>query len=244
MTTYLRQYPGEKLFVPVTEKEFERAMHPHEIEQRLGEKDHGLIDFLECSFRVFDKPGGKLLIARRFPSQSYTRWFGRIVRMLHSFVSETLTDITGAAFTPSLVVPNNAIGGCGFQGEPAVSVAACAQMAIGQGVGAEDSAYFDLIARIGDPQPANKSVVTTQLDAAWVSFFVDQGVTVAQIGGASISEVGLFTSPVPQGQSPYTTPTPGVFPNRKTLIAYDQITPVAVPQGGVFAPKYTLSYQV
>jgi hypothetical protein len=244
MTTFLRQYPGEKLFVPVTEEEFERAIHPHEVEARLGEKDFGLIDYLECSFRLFDKPGGKLLAARRWPAQSYVRWFARIVRMLHSFVPETLTDFTGVAFTPTLVVPNNASGGVGFQGQPDVSNNVCAQMAIGQGVGPEDSSYFDLIARVGDIQPANKSVVTSQQDAAGVAFFIDQGVTVAQIGGASISEVGLYTSPVPQFQNPFATFTGGQFPNRRTLLAYDQITPVAVPQGGVFAPKYTLSYQV
>jgi len=243
-TTFLRQYPGEKLFVPVTEKEFGRVIHPHEVEARLGEKDFGLIDYLECEIKVFDRPGGKLLAARRWPAQSYVRWFARIVRMMHSFVNETLTDITGTPFTPTWVVPNNANGTSGFQGQPDISNKVCAQMAVGQGVGAEDSSYFDLIARVGDPQPANKSVVTSQQDAAGVMFFVDQGVTVALIGGANISEVGLFTAPIPQNQNYQSTPVGGAFPNRLTLLAYDQITPIAVPQGGVIAPKYTMSYQV
>lgn len=244
MTNYLRQYPGEELFRRITRREFKRIIHPHEVERMLGEKDHGLICYLECEIKVFDRPGGRLIHARRFPSRSYTRNMAHILRMMHSFVSETLIDLTGAAFFPTWVVPNNTSGGVGFQGQPDVSNNVCAQMAVGQGVGPEDSSYFNLIAPVGDPQPANKSVVTTQQDAAGVSFFVDQGVTVAAIGGANISEVGLFTAPVPQGQNPFSTFAGGNFPNRRTLIAYDQITPIAVPQGGVIAPKYTLAFAV
>lgn len=255
MSRFLRLYPGETEYRAVSEKEYRHDIHPHEIERMLrnslspanraaleafeksigvSEKDpgfggEGLVCHLEGELLKYDRPGGKLLEAKRWPSKSYVRWFARIIRMIMSGVGETLTDVNALAFT-SCMLQDPQFGGGALVPNPNITDYTGANMGIGSGVGAEDSGYTNLIVPVAD-QVARQAVYTTTENAAQITFSVNEGITI-QPGAVSITEIGLF----------------GYFFQFNTaaivrvLQAYDQVAATPFTQGQVAVPKYTLSF--
>lgn len=255
MSRFLRLYPGATEYREVSEKEYRHDIHPHEVERMLrnsmspenrkaleafeksigiNEKDpgfagDGLVCHLEASIEKYDRQGGKLLEARRWPSKSYVRWFARIIRQIMSSVNETLTDVNAVVFNSTMNVDPN-FGTAGLVANPNLTDYTGANMAIGSGVGAEDSGYTNLIIPVAD-QVARQAVYTTTENAAQITFSVNEGITI-QAGSVAITEIGLFA---------YLFNSSGGAIMR-TLQAYDQVVSTPFTQGQVAVPKYTLSF--
>lgn len=253
MARLLRLYPGEKDFKEVSQKEFDHRFHPREMEQMLRkslppedlrkleeferflgvEKDPGfggrsLAAGLEASLSKYDSVGGRLLEARKWPSRSYVRWIARVMRMLFSFVTETLTASDATINTMAYTVEVGSTSG--VLQSPTTVERTGANMAIGDGAGAEDSGYTDLISPI-DNQVARKSVWTSVEDAVQITFNCAEGITIAAPGGVTVREIGLFCS---------MQNTSGV--QKRVLFAYDQVTPTVFTQGQVAVPKYEMDF--
>lgn len=255
MSRFLRLYPGETEYREVSEKEYRHDIHPHEVERMLrnslspesrkaleafekscgiSEKDpgfagEGLVCHLEASLEKYDRQGGKLLEARKWPSKSYVRWFARIIRMIMSGVSETLTASDATVFT-SVMLNDPLFGGGALVPNPNLTDYTGANMAIGSGVGAEDSGYTNLIIPVAD-QVARQAVYTTTENAAQITFSVNEGITI-QAGSVAITEIGLFAYL-------FVFNTGNIL---RVLQAYDQVTSTPFTQGQVAVPKYTLSF--
>lgn len=256
MSRFMRLFPGETEFREVNEKEYRHDIHPHEIERMLrnsltpeqrvaleafekslgiDQKDpgfagEGLVCHLEGELLKFDRPGGKLLEARRWPSKSYVRWFARIARMMGSGSAETLNNDAAVAYVSSMATDPVTGSQVGLEADPTVTDYTGANMAIGSGVGAEDSGYTNLIVPIAN-QVARQAVYTTTENAAQITFSVNEGITIIP-AAVSITEIGLFAYILPFN---FTTV-------QRTLMAYDQVAATPFTQGQVAVPKYTLSF--
>jgi len=256
MSRFLRLFPGETEYREVSEKEYRHDIHPHEVERMLrnslkpaeraaleayeksigidakdpGFAGEGLVCHLEASLEKYDRPGGKLLEAKRWPSKSYVRWFARIIRMSMSQVSETLSNDVAAAYTPAMAVDSVASSVFGLVQDPNTTDYTGANMAIGSGVGAEDSGYTNLIVPVAN-QVARQAVYTTTENAAQITFSVNEGITIIP-AAVSITEIGLFAYILPFNATTI----------QRTLMAYDQVTSTPFTQGQVAVPKYTLSF--
>ena len=256
MSRFLRLFPGETEFREVNEKEYRHDIHPHEVEKMLrnsltpeqkvaleafekslgiDQKDpgfagEGLVCHLEGELLKYDRPHGKLLEARRWPSKSYVRWFARIARMMGSSTGENLEDDTATAYLSIMATDALFTSVAGFVGDPTTTDYTGANMAIGSGVGAEDSGYTNLIVPVAN-QVARQAVYTTTENAAQITFSVNEGITIIP-AAVSITEIGLFAyiQQFNTGQA------------RRTLQAYDQVASTPFTQGQVAVPKYTLSF--
>jgi hypothetical protein len=113
-----------------------------------------------------------------------------------------------------------------------------AELAIGNTVATGEESSFINLKSLVAIQNARKSVATTQEDAAALIMVITAGVTVTTPGGLDISEIGMFARF--RSNSPNESSN---APGRRQLLAYDFFSPVTnVPNGGVIAPRYTLSF--
>ena len=206
----------------------------------------GQVGVLRAGFDIFDK-NGKLIDSKMWDARSYTRNFSRLVKAMFQFTNHSLTDIDGTAFSAGMasdntnqgakLIPRTTLGttsptalGVGYTG---------AMLAIGTGaLTGEDSAFFNLKAIVGSPQDARTSTATITEDTATLDFQIAEGITITNSSGLTITEIGLFAR--------IRAFNPGIGSNpHVTLMAYDEVNPgVFVPNGGVIAPKYTLSFPV
>jgi hypothetical protein len=235
MSRFLRIFPGEKDFKEVSEKEYNHVIHPHRIEQLVGERESGLVIALEAELLKFDRPGGRLIEARKWQSESYVRWFARILRMLISFSNEPLTDETGAAYNSLMALASGFQSG--FLPDPTFTDRTGALMAIGQGVAVNNSGFFGMQSLVGQ-SIARSSLFTTQQDAVAIVMSIDQGITIATPGTVNITEIGLFSQIWDTTQAG----SANGAQSHITLLAYDQVTSTPFTQGQVAAPKYTLNF--
>lgn len=233
MTRLLRQFPGENLFREVSAKEFAHDFHPHEMEKMFGKGEDGLVVSLETEIAVYERPGGKLLEARRWPSRSFVRNFGRIVRMLFTGVSETVLDIAGTPYHTAMY--KNNFGQAALTPDPFQQELAGAALAIGNGVPDEDSGRRCMVSPVAY-QTVKNSVYTTTENAVTLAFSITDGLTVNNALGETITEVGLFAQFQSQGES--NPAQRGIA----TLMAYDGVTPLVVSHGGVVVPKYSMAF--
>ncbi|MEM3000660.1 MAG: hypothetical protein QXP41_00510 [Candidatus Nitrosocaldus sp.] len=124
-------YPGEVDFREVSECEFYKDIHPHDIEDMVGEQSYGLVYSLDASLEVYD-PDKRLVVAKRWPARSYTRWFARIIRMLFSFTNENFTDVNNSSFQTSMTTNNISSTTAGLMGNPNTNPNTGALIGIGQ----------------------------------------------------------------------------------------------------------------
>ncbi len=256
MSRFLRLFPGETEFREVNEKEYRHDIHPHEVEKMLrnsltpeqrvaleafekslgidpkdpGFAGEGLVCHLEGELLKYERPGGKLLEAKRWPSKSYVRWFARIVRMMGSGVAETLQDENAVVYTSDMATDPLFSSQAGLVADPTTTDYTGANMAIGSGVGAEDSGYTNLIVPLAN-QVARQAVYTTTENTAQITFSVNEGITIIP-AAVTITEIGLFAYIFQFNTSAI----------RRTLMAYDQVAATPFTQGQVAVPKYTLSF--
>lgn len=231
MTQFLKLYPGEKDFREVSESEWERPLEFGDV------NGWGNILNLTGDVRVWDRPFGKLLVAKKWPAKSFIRNFARIMRNYFQTANVQVVDINASAFT--LSINQN---GPGFSGGLVPNrnfvFAAGAAMAVGDGTAIEDHTRNDLVNRVGDLILANSAVATTVDSTATLTFQITQGITIAASGGITAREIGLFQ----YLREVNTAPTN--VEGRPSLVAYDGIADTPVSQGGVIAPRYTLNFPV
>lgn len=201
----------------------------------------GQVAQLKAGFDVFDKDG-KLIESRMWDSKSYTRWFSRIVKGMFEFTNPTLTDIDGNAFT--MILANDS----SFQNVNMIKKFnrldstsygpdyTGAMLAIGNGaLTGEDSAFYTLKSIIDEPVNSRVSTSTITEDTTTLDFQIAQGITIVNASGETVTEIGLFARLRQRGS--------GAGSIRQVLMAYDEVNPgIFVPNGGVIAPKYTLSF--
>lgn len=231
MSQFLKLYPGDKDFRQVSEKEWERPFEAFKDKEGFGN-----ILGLSADIRVFDRPGGKLLLARKWPSRSFIRNFARIVRSLFQTTDIPLLDTAAAALTTCLNTVSSAAGSI-LPRYDSIIVGG-AGMGVGDGVAAEDHLRNDLASRVGPIALAGASVAATVENTSTLTIQITQGITIAVSGGITAREIGLYLFLRDEDNS--ATLAEGV----PTLVGYDQITPTAVAQGGVIAPRYTLNFPV
>lgn len=235
MARLLRIYPGETDFKEVNEKEFKHDFHPHEVEKMVDVSEYGLVSFLESEIAVYERPGGKLLEARRWPSRSYVRNFSKLLKMLVSFSAESLTDVNSSLFTPIWVTTSGNTN-VGPMASPSITEATGAMLGIGQGVTSEDAGRTNLFVPVA-LQIARTALYTTTEDTVKIEFSINEGITIAASAGINVSEIGLFSWFNNTGATASSTTS-----QQAAMLAYDQVTVVPVSQGGVVAPKYTMSF--
>lgn len=199
----------------------------------------GLVMSLEAELTVYDRPKGKLVESRRWPAKSFVRWWGRIYRMLFSAVNETVTDWNAVLQSLTFVAANGNRGDIGMTGIPGTVERVGATMGIGNGVGANDSGFTNLISPVGFAN-ARKGLTTTQFDTAAIVMVITEGITVANVGGVTVSEIALFGGFNNTADNPFNPSFAGAnFPN--VMLAYDQVVGVPIAEGGVASPKYTIN---
>lgn len=193
---------------------------------------------LEAGITVLTKDG-EIKEDREWESKSFTRWFARFMQALLDDVSPSLTDFQSTVF-PLPTASNSgqnpmlrpSTQGTANAGLPGGQGQVAASLGIGNGVFVSDSGAFNLQSLLFF-QNAYFDTITTQNDAVASSWFVTTGITLATIGGATISEIGMF--------SKLAHPNAGV--QRMILMTYDAVSPgVVAAYGDVIAPKYTMTF--
>lgn len=232
MSQFLKLFPGDKDFKQVSEREWDAPYDPFK-----DQNGHGNILGLTADVRVWDRPGGKLLVARKWPSRSFIRNFARLMRMMFS---GSQLDVFNTAAAPYLtkMAGDSFFGSHAFHPNRSLMLGAGAGMAIGDGASAEDHTRSDLVSRIGGVDLANGAVSTTVDSAATLTLQITKGITVAQSGGITAREIALFMF-IAFKDSP-----PDTVEGGPVLMAYDGIADTPVAQGGVIAPRYTLNFPV
>jgi hypothetical protein len=238
MSQFLRIFPGDekKGFREVSEKAWDESI------LQADKHGWGNVCNMTAEVKVYSKVGGNLLIAKKWPSKSYTRNFARIVRMMFVATNLDLTNEFAATFDTQMVTANATDGGLIPKPDFVLNQeggATGAGMAIGRGVANEDhtrSELVDLVAR----ERARGSVFTVTDDATTFSFSIVAGFEITAPAGETITEIGLLSYIRDKDDTVSTNPTAG----RRVLIAYDGATSTPVSQGGVIAPKYTLEFPV
>jgi hypothetical protein len=237
MSTFLKLFPGDKDFREVSEKEWNAPYEP------FGDKGgYGNILGLTADCRVFDRPGGKLLLARKWPSRSFTMNFARLMSSLFSAAQSTLVDT--AQNNIDVTMGGSTVfqaGQAGLLMRRSEIIGSGAGMAIGDGSGTEDHTREELYQRVGNIAVANGSVALTAQTTATFTFSITHGITIAVAGTTTVREIGLYLF-LRRKVSPGHDPTGDE--GTPFLVAYDQVTPTPVAQGGVFAPRYTLNFPV
>lgn len=230
MTQFLRMFPGERDYKEVSEREWDAPI-PH------PDKDGwGNVLALTADVRVWDRPGGKLLVAKKWPSRSFIRNFARIMKMLFSNVNENVLKFDAASFPTALTM--SGAGGAGLVPNRTTQLQTGAGMAVGDGASSEDHTRNDLVSRVGGIIVANGSVATTVDSAATLTLQITQGITIAQSGGITAREIALFLFLF--NQATFDLNAAG----HASLMAYDGISDTPVAQGGVIAPRYTMDFPV
>jgi len=232
MSRFLKLFPGDKDFREVSEREWDVPYEPFKDQNGLGN-----ILGLTADVRVFDRPGGRLLVARKWPSRSFIRNFARLMRMMFSGANVDMLSTAAAPFATKMAL-DSFFSGHGVMPRRSTIHRSGAGMAVGDGAAAEDHTRSDLVSRIGDIITANGAVATTVDSAATLTLQITQGITIAQSGGITAREIALFLL------IPYKDLEPTTTEGAPTLVAYDGIADTPVAQGGVIAPRYTLNFPV
>lgn len=232
MSQFLKLFPGDKDFKEVSEREWEAPYEP--FKDRNG---HGNILGLTADVRVFDRPGGKLLLARKWPSRSFIRNFARIMRMFFSGAADSIYNVAASPYTTKIAT-DYFIGQHAVLPNRASMIGTGAGMAVGDGASAEDHLRSDLVSRIGAIEPAGDSVATTADSGSTLTIQITKGITISQSGGITAREIALFLF-IGQYQQ-----DPNSIEGIPSLMAYDGIADTPVAQGGVIAPRYTLNFPV
>lgn len=243
MARLLRMYPGEKDFREVSRKEWD-APFRHVADW----KGYGVIATMEASLSVFDKPGGDLVVAKKWPSRSYIRNFARVMRNMFSENAVgggiDFVDKDAVARRTQLQDPGSTSGGL----LPEVPVEATAPgldkapysgagFGVGDGVAAEDHTRNDLVNRFGQIIDARNFVRTSVLTTATITLEITGAITNSSSATLNVTEIGMFG--YFRRDVDLLTRT-GFW----TLLAYDGVTSTPVAVGGVAAPRYTLNYPV
>jgi hypothetical protein len=238
-TLLLRQFPGKRRFERVSADDWAA---PLPVKDRIG---FGHVLRLEADVRVW-APDGELVVARKWPSRSYTANFARIFKNFFGHNVQIL-DVSGTARTVNL---NNTSGnpagliprvGLPYStheaGQQANAELGGAGMAIGQGVPAENHQRTDLVSRLGGIASARNNVRTSVLSTSTVTLEVTTGITNGSAGSVNITEIGMYfffqLNGIQNINIPYTA-----------LLAYDGITSTPVAAGGVIAPRYTMDFPI
>lgn len=205
-------------------------------------EEWGEVVSLQAGYTLLDKDG-KVIEEKSWKSQSYTRWFGRLIRGMFDAAPFTITEFGSTSslaqwaqsFSNGRFVPrpneNSNGGGFNYTG---------AMMNIGTGpLTGEDSSFFNLKTPfLAVPEDARLSVFTTQEDTVAHEFAIQQGITNASNSTATITEQALFARVRTQG-SPTESQNPYIV-----MFAYDEVNPgVVVAVGQTFVPRYTLRFQ-
>lgn len=194
---------------------------------------------LEAGITILTKDG-EVKEDREWESKSFTRWFGRIMQSLLDNVSPSLVDFQSVGFAAAFAhnAPGGnpqlraSTGGAPGGGLPGGQGTTGANLAIGNGAFVSDSGATNLQGMLFF-QDAHIDTITTQDTSVGSVFFVTTGITLATLGGATISEIGMF--------SKFQQPFSGV--ERQVLMAYDQVSPgVVAAYGDVIAPKYMMTF--
>lgn len=206
----------------------------------------GQVVQLTAGFDVYDKEGGSIIATRTWEARSYVRNFARLVRAIFNAVEPTLTNQGTGSFAASTtsnpagettrLVPRASVNtgtpiprGIGYTG---------AMVGIGTGAALEDMSRVNFVVEYRTVD-ARLSVSLLEESSTNYSFQVAQGITISDSAGITVSEIGLFARVRDNDGS-------GTNKNAEVvLVAYDGVSPgIFVPQGGVIAPKYTLSFPV
>jgi len=196
----------------------------------------GRVVGLETEVSVYD-PSGKLIIQRRWESRSFVRNFGRLIKALfeNTLTGNQLIDVNSSLFSQALLTSSSGTVSLVPRPGGQVTPNTGAMIAIGNGTPDEKSSNVSLVNLVSN-QDARMSTTISAEDAVKIEFSITEGITVTTVGGVNVSEVGLFA------RCREITDIASALP-RRVLIAYDEVNPViAVPYGGVIAPKYTLSF--
>lgn len=206
----------------------------------------GQVCVLTAGLDVYDKEGGSIIATRAWEARSYVRNFARLVRAIFNAVEPTLINqaagsfsastTTNPAFDTARLVPkptsNNSTPlslGRGYTG---------AMLGVGTGSPSEDMSRTNFVVEYRTVD-ARLSPSLLEQSSTNFSFQIAQGITVSDSAGITVSEIGLFGR-VRDNDGLGFTKNPEVV-----LMAYDGVSPgIFVPQGGVIAPKYTLSFPV
>lgn len=236
MPQFLKLYPGDKDFKEVSEREWDAPFEPFK-----DQNGHGNILGLTADVRVFDRPGGKIVVAKKWPSRSFIRNFGRTLRSIFAGTSIAIFDSVAGSFETT-VGGSTAFqsGGAAVLPRRSAIIGTAAALAVGDGAGAEDHTYNDLLSRVGPIVPASDGVSTTLDNATTLTFQITQGITIAQSGGITAREIGMYI----RFRRKFGSPDPTTVEGTPSLVAYDQIAATPVAQGGVIAPRYTLNFPV
>lgn len=206
----------------------------------------GEVVSLETSYQLLDKDG-KLVDERKWKSQSYVRWMGRLIEIMFSGsaggASNQLTASDGTVFTPQWAAIQGGQGDARFVPRPNETFVGGAMMGIGTGaLTGADSSFFNLKTPFGaTPYDALYSAFTTQEDTTAIEFAVQHGITNNSNASITVTEQALF------GRCRASTNDGTTFlnqPAHAVMFAYDEISPgVVVTIGQTFVPRYTLRYQ-
>ena len=241
MTQFLRIFPGEEKrgFREVSEKQWDEPIFQPD------QNGWGCINQLTTDIRVYDKRGGNLKVAKKWPSKSYTRNFARIVRMMFTFTNRNLTDETGAFFDTQMITNGNNPGAVIPDADFVLQQTGGgtgAAMAIGRGATGTSaeihtrSEMVDLIAR----EDASRSVFDATIDTTTYSFTIMAAFEITAAASETITEVGLLSHIRDKDD----TNSSNVPPGNHVLLAYDVVTDTVVTQGGIITPRYTLEFPV
>jgi hypothetical protein len=230
MTQFLKLYPGEKDYKEVSEREWDVPLEFPDV------NGWGNPLTLTADVRVWDRPGGKLLVAKKWQSKSFIRNMARIMRNFYSNSTIQLIDTAANPFTTQLNA--NGQGQAGLVPNRNFQFGTGAGVAVGDGVAILDHSRNDLVSRVGSVQIASDSVSTLVDSSVTLTFQITNGITIAQSGGITAREIALFLFVREVNANP--TNVEGT----PVLVGYDGITATPVAQGGVIAPRYTLNFPV
>lgn len=224
----------------------DKAMDIDQYNKIFSPTEWGEVVSLEAGYQLLDKDG-KLVDERKWKSQSYVRWMGRLIEQMFSGsaagVTNQLTRSDGFSFTPQWASVQGSQGDARFVPRPDESFNGGAMMAIGTGaLTGADSSFFNLKTPFGaSPYDAIYSVFTTQEDTTAIEFAIQHGITNNSNASITVTEQGLFgrVRDSVNGGASFLNQNP-----HAVLFAYDEISPgVVVTIGQTFVPRYTLRYQ-
>jgi hypothetical protein len=188
MTQFLRVFPGDEKrgFREVSEKAWDESI------LHKDSNGWGNICNMTAEVKLYDKMGGNLKVAKKWPSKSYTRNFARYVRMMFTSTNLQVTDENATLQTIQMVVTGTTDGG--IIARPDFHLAqqggsVAASMAIGRGVASEDHTRSDLVDTISR-EPAGRSVFTVTIDSTTYSFSIVAGIEISAPAGETVTEIG------------------------------------------------------
>jgi len=230
----LRQFPGKKRFSKV-------SLDDLEVSLPVKDKDGwGHVNRVDAGIASY-APDGELIVARRWPSRSYTRNFARIIRNVLGFFTTLRTrggvdqntpfnTADGNGIIPTVTLsPSGAASNTGHSG---------AMMLVGDGVALEDHTRDDVVNEALPIVPARNSVRTTVQDTTTITHQVDAAIANGGASSLNITEIALFM----RGLDPANSSTAQA--GYDFLLAYDGVASTPVAAGGSIAPRFILDFPV